>query len=29
MGFTPPPYPYDRVDAIRDLAVARFGSAID
>ncbi len=29
MGFTPPPYPYDRLNALRDLAVANFGSAID
>ncbi|MEI7479183.1 MAG: aminotransferase class I/II-fold pyridoxal phosphate-dependent enzyme [Actinomycetes bacterium] len=29
MGFTPPPYPYDRLNALRDAAVQNFGSPID
>ena len=29
MGFTPPPYPYDRLNALRARAIERFGSAID
>lgn len=28
-GFNPPPYPYERLGAIRAAAVERFGSAID
>ena len=29
MSFTPPPYPYDRLDALRETAKRIFGSAID
>ncbi len=29
MSFTPPPYPYDRLDALREIAKRIFGSAID
>ncbi len=29
MSFTPPPYPYDRLDALRETAKGVFGSAID
>jgi aspartate/methionine/tyrosine aminotransferase len=28
-GFTPPPYPYDRLTALRNRAVERFGDAVD
>ncbi len=28
-GFTPPPYPYDRLDAVRAVAVDRFGSTAE
>ncbi len=28
-GFVPPPYPYDRLDAVRAMAVDRFGATAD
>ena len=28
-GFTPPPYPYDRLDPLRDIAAALSGGAVD
>ncbi|GIU85450.1 MAG: aminotransferase [Acidimicrobiales bacterium] len=28
-GFTPPPYPYDRLDGLRELAESRWGSCLD